>query len=218
MSKRLAYLHTVTSLPSVFASLSAEFIPEADIFHIVDESLLQNTIRANALSLSTIRRLITHLASAQEAGADMIMVTCSSVGPAVDIGKKLMDIPVFRVDQPMADKAVLTGTRIGVAATLQTTLDPTTDLVVTRAEAAGKEVEIFSKLCEGAFEAVISGETAKHDAIVSAGIKELVEKVDVIVLAQASMARVVDSIPEEDRPIPILSSPRLAVQHLATAI
>jgi hypothetical protein len=43
-------------------------------------------------------------------------------------------------------------------------------------------------------------------------------RVDVIVLAQASMARVVQGLPEKDRRVPILSSPRLAVERLAQVI
>jgi Asp/Glu/hydantoin racemase len=43
-------------------------------------------------------------------------------------------------------------------------------------------------------------------------------KVDVIVLAQASMARVVENLSKEERRVPILSSPRLAVEYLAKFI
>jgi Asp/Glu/hydantoin racemase len=214
----LAYIHTVTSLPAVFKALSSELIPDVDIFHIVDESLLQNTIRENRLTPTTMRRLIGYLASAKEAGADLVMVTCSSVGPAVDVAKTLFEMPVFRVDQPMADLAVKTGPRIGVAATLQTTLNPTAALIQARAAAAGKKVSVTARLCEGAFEAVVAGNTDRHDALVLAGLQELIPSVDVIVLAQASMARVVDSLPEAERVVPILSSPRLAVEFLAAVI
>jgi Asp/Glu/hydantoin racemase len=218
MPKRLAFLHTVATLAPTFKALSTELLPDVDVFHMVDESLLQNTIRENSLSKTTTRRLIDHLASAQEAGADLVMVTCSSVGPAVDLGKAMVSIPVFRVDQPMADLAVQMGSRIGVAATLRTTLDPTAALIKTRAQAAQKQVQVISRLCEGAFEAVMSGDTARHDQIVAAGLRELAEQVEVIVLAQASMARVVESLPADERRLPILSSPRLAVEHLAKVI
>jgi Asp/Glu/hydantoin racemase len=215
MAIRLAYIHTVTSLVSVFKSLTGELIPEADVFNIVDESLLQNTIRANQLSNTTRRRLAGYLISAEEAGAEAILVTCSSVGPAVDGGRSLVNVPVFRVDQPMADLAVKSGTRIGVAATLQTTLDPTSDLIHRLAEGRHKDVKVISRLCEGAFEAVIRGDTTKHDQLVAQGLRDLASQSDVIVLAQASMARVVEMLSEEDRKVPILSSPRLAVEHLA---
>ena len=218
MAKRLAYIHTVAGLAQVFKDLSNELLPGIDVFHIVDESLLQNTIRANQLSNTTTRRLIGYLRSAEEAGADLVMVTCSSVGPAVELGRSMVNLPVFRVDEPMADLAVQTGRLIGVAATLETTLNPTAALIRSRATRAGKQVEVLSKLCAGAFEAVISGDTARHDAIVSDGLRELIPLVDVIVLAQASMARVVQSLPEQDRRVPILSSPRLAVEHLARMI
>ncbi len=39
------------------------------------------------------------------------------------------------------------------------------------------------------------------------------ESVDIVVLAQASMARVADQVPEAERKTPILLSPRLGVQR-----
>jgi Asp/Glu/hydantoin racemase len=218
MVKRLALLHTVSTLVPVFKSLCTELIPDVDLYNIVDESLLQNTIRANQLTKATIRRLCSYVISAQEAGADMVMVTCSSVGPAAEASRALVDIPVYRVDEPMADYAVSVGKRIGVAATLSTTLEPTATLILARAAANQKEVRLVSKLCEGAFQAVTSGDAAKHDDIVRNGLRELIDQVDVIVLAQASMARVVDTLPDSEKRIPILSSPRMAIEYLAKVI
>jgi Asp/Glu/hydantoin racemase len=215
---RLAYIHTVPGLASTFAALSRELLPGVDVFHIVDESLLQNTIRAGSLTQMTTRRLAAYLVSAQEAGADLAMVTCSSVGPAVDISRPMVNIPVYRVDQPMVDQAVRTGSRIGVLATLQSTLNPTASLVRTRAQAAGREVEVVTRLCEGAFDAVVAGDTQTHDALVRQGLEDLAAQVDVVLLAQASMARLADSLPGGSLVVPVLSSPRLAVQHLAAEI
>ena len=81
---------------------------------------------------------------------------------------------------------------------------------------AGKEVQVISKLCEGAFDALMSGDASKHDAMVAKALKELSSEVDVIVLAQASMARVVDTLDEADKKIPILASPGIAIAHIAT--
>lgn len=115
----------------------------------------------------------------------------------------------------MADQAVQIGRRIGVIATLPTTLAPTADLVRRRAALAGKEVDIESRLCDGAFAALMSADAAAHDQMVAAALRELVHEVDVIVLAQASMARVVDSLSAEDKPVPILASPPIAMEYLA---
>jgi Asp/Glu/hydantoin racemase len=202
----------------VFADLCAKYLPGVKTFNIVDDSLIKNTIACGALTPDTARRVVNYADSAQDAGADMILYTCSSIGPAVEMAASLSRIPVLRVDQPMADQAVATGTRIGIVATLSTTLDPTTDLVRRRALAAGREVELKPRLCEGAFEALMSGDTATHDARVADALRALAKETDVIVLAQASMARVVDTLPEADRKVPILASPPIAMQHLATLL
>jgi Asp/Glu/hydantoin racemase len=216
--KRLTLIHTSAIMIPVFGELCAELLPDVEVVHMVDESLLKSIIADMRLVKSTARRVVAHIISAGQAGADCIMVTCSSIGPAADLGRQLMDVPVVRVDKPMAVSAIETGSRIGVVATLPSTLNPTADLIKAQAEKQAKDVEVIPKLCEGAFEAVISGDGVTHDKIVAAGIRELVEQVDVIVLAQASMARVVDNLGAENKKIPILSSPRLAVEHLVTLL
>lgn len=213
--KRVAFIHTATTLAATFKSLMTEIAPPADIFNVVDESLLQDTIRSGELTKKTIRRLVTYLALAQETGADLIMVTCSSIGAAADLGKSMVNIPVLRVDEPMAHKAVAIGNRVGVAATLSTTLTPTASLIQRKALEAGKQTQVISEVCTGAFEALLAGDTAKHDALVREGLEKLLPKVDVVVLAQASMARIVETLPPSDERVPILSSPRLAVEHIA---
>jgi Asp/Glu/hydantoin racemase len=186
-------------------------MPDVEVFNMVDESLIKNTIKANTVTPQTARRLIDHLKSAEEAGADAILVTCSSIGPAVEAAQQFINIPVIRVDVPLADKAIGIGSRIGVVATLPTTLEPTVALINRQAQRQGKAVDVVSTLCAGAFQAVAAGDTETHDRLVTAGIRELMAKVDVIVLAQASMARAANAIPEGERTVPILSSPQLAV-------
>ena len=211
----LAFLHTVLSLPPVFAALAEELLPNTELFHIVDESLLNVTRKTGALTAVTRRRVLGYLESAAEAGADLVLVTCSSIGPAVDAARDFVPVPVLRVDEAMADEAVRLGSRVGVIATLTTTLEPTAALVERRARVTGKDVEVVSHVCDGAFEAVQSGDRDRHDELVRAGVRRLGAAVDVIVLAQASMARVVDALPDEDRTVRILSSPRLGVIRAA---
>lgn len=216
--KTLGLLHTSATLVPVFAQLCKSKLPGVDTFNIADDSLIKDVIARNALTPKTARRVVEHITSAEAAGADYILVTCSSIGPAVEQAAALVGVPVLRVDLPMADEAVQTGSRIGVVATLPTTLAPTADLIRRRAAAAGKPIELTSRLCEGAFDALMSGDAAKHDAAVAQALKDLATKVDVIVLAQASMARVVDTLPAADRRVPILSSPALAIEYLASVL
>lgn len=216
--KTLGLVHTSATLVPVFTELCNKYLPGVKVFNIVDDSLIKNTIACGELTPSTSRRVVNYAGSAEEGGADFILFTCSSIGPAVETAATVTGVPVLRVDQPMADIAVQTGKRIGVIATLSTTLEPTTDLVRRRAIVAGKEIELVSKLCEGAFDALMSGDAATHDKKVGDALKQLSKEVDVILLAQASMARVVGTLEEADKKIPILASPEIAIQHIATLL
>ena len=176
---------------------------------MVDESLIQQTIAAGKLQKVTVRRLIGMVESASMIGVDGVLVTCSSIGPAVSLAARLFAIPVIRVDEAMAEKAVRQGRRIGVLATLRTTLEPTIALLREKSAAAGIATQIEESLCDGAFQAVLAGDTETHDHAVSQALTELAGKVDLVVLAQASMARVLQQMPELT--VPVLSSPELAV-------
>jgi Asp/Glu/hydantoin racemase len=216
--KKLGLIHTSATLVPVFAQLCKDKLPGVETFNIVDDSLVKGIREAGAITPQISRRVCDYLKSAELAGADQILVTCSSIGPAVEAGAKSVRVPVLRVDQPMADQAVAAGMRIGVVATLPTTLEPTADLIARRAATAGKRIELTSKLCEGAFEALMNGDAATHDAKVASVLRELSKQVDVIVLAQASMARVVEKLSPEDKRVPILASPAIAVDYLATVL
>jgi Asp/Glu/hydantoin racemase len=216
--KTLALIHTSATLVPVFAQLCKAKLPQVDTFNIVDDSLVRAIGARGSLTADIARRVEAYVTSAEAGGADYILVTCSSIGAAVEASAPFSAVPVLRVDQPMADLAVQTGRRIGVIATLPTTLNPTADLVRRRAALAGKEIELTSRLCAGAFEALMSGDSATHDTLVAAALRELSAQVDVIVLAQASMARVVETLAAADRRIPILASPPLAIDHLATVL
>jgi Asp/Glu/hydantoin racemase len=216
--KTLGLIHTSATLVPVFQQLCSQYLPQVKVFNIVDDSLIKNVISCGELTPTNARRVVNYVGSAEVAGADFILVTCSSIGAAVEAAANLTNVPVLRVDQPMADKAVQTGKRIGVVATLSTTLQPTSDLVKRRAAVAGKTIELETVLCEGAFDALMSGDTVTHDAMVAKALRELSAKTDVIVLAQASMARVADSLSPEDKKVPILASPGIAIQHIASVL
>jgi Asp/Glu/hydantoin racemase len=214
----IGFVHTVLSLPATFAGLAEELSPEAEVFHIVDESLLTVTRKGGSLTSLTRRRVLEHILSAADAGADVVVVTCSSIGPAVAASRAFAPVPVVRIDEAMADEAVRRGPRIGVLATLRTTLEPTAELVEQRAAAAGTPVTVVPRLCDGAFEALAAGDRDAHDELVREGMRRLVEDADVVVLAQASMARIADELPAAGQTVPVLSSPRLGMERVAELV
>ena len=212
--RRLALVHTVAALVPRFRELAGELMPDVETFDIVDETLLRDATAEGRVSLETARRLFAHLAAAERHGADAILVTCSSMGGTVDAARRFAGIPLLRVDQAMAEQAVSHGTRIGVLATLRSTLEPTGELVRRTAAEAARSVEVRERVCEGAFEALRAGDTDRHDDLVRDGLRELLGWADIIVLAQASMARVVDTLTAEERETPILTSPRLGMERM----
>jgi Asp/Glu/hydantoin racemase len=216
VAQTLAIIHTSPTLTPMFGSLCAHYMPGTAIFHMVDESLIADTIRVGRLRRVTIRRLLTMIESAASVGADAVLVTCSSMGDGVTLAQQLFDIPVIRVDEAMAEMAVRMGRRIGVMATLRTTLEPTIALLQKKAAEARVEIEIVDSLCDGAFEAVLAGDTVTHDRILSEALKNDMNGVDVVILAQASMARVVKTMPKNALSAPVLSSPELAVKSART--
>jgi len=218
MPHSLALIHTVVGLVPTFEDLVRRHLPGWAPFNIVDESLLRNVIRQSEAKSSTMRRLANHVWSAVDAGAEAILVTCSSIGPAVDATRPFCPVPLVRVDEGMADAALDAGNRIGVLATLSSTLEPTRDLLNSHAARAGRSLTIVASICEGAFASLAAGDRAGHDARVAEGIAALADQVDVIVLAQASMARVVDGELGSKIHIPVLSSPELGVLHLRSQL
>src|SRR3954471_16163557 len=169
--KTLALIHTSATLVPVFQQLCKAKLPAVDMFNIVDDSLVRAIGAKGSLTADIARRVASYITSAEAGGADFVLVTCSSIAPAVEAAAHFAAVPVLRVDQPIADRAVQPGRRVGVIATLPATLNPTADLVNRRAAAAGKTIELTSRLCEGAFEALMNGDAAKHDAMVAVALK-----------------------------------------------
>src|SRR5690606_31958932 len=160
--KTLGLVHTSATLVPIFQNLCKEYLPEVNTFNMVDDSLIKDVIANQKLTPTTAKRVVNQISSAELAGADYILVTCSSIGRAVEAAASLSNVPVIRVDLAMADLAIKTGKKIGVIATLSTTLDPTSDLVSRRAKIAHKEIELKSILCEGAFDALMNGNAELH--------------------------------------------------------
>lgn len=215
MAASVTLIHTVASLVEPFRNLAGELLPQVDVFHVVDESLLTVTRRRGEVTVQTRRRLLSHALSADDLGVSAILVTCSSMGPAVEAIQPFVAARLLRVDDAMADNAISLGRRIAVLGTLSTTMEPTRELIGSHAIEHGVQVSVESVVCEGAFEALASGDTATHDGLVRAALLRLAADNDVIVLAQASMARVLATLGDTALAIPVLTSPRSAMERLA---
>jgi Asp/Glu/hydantoin racemase len=123
-------------------------------------------------------------------------------------------VPNLKIDEPMAEKAVATGQKIAVLATVASTLGPTCRLLEAKARERGATVALTPRLCEGAFDLLLAGQTEEHDRRVADAVLAAARDHDVIVFAQASMARLVPQL-EGRVSTPLLASPALAMQKIA---
>ncbi len=215
--KRLALIHTVATVIPAFGELCDELLSDTKIVDLVDESILLDVIERGGLDADINRRVAALVIQAEAGGADVVMLTCSSISPCADIAAPLVSVPLLKVDEPMARAAVRDGGTIGVAATLPTTLNPTVSLLKARAAKARKRVRIRPHLCAGAFEALVSGDRPAHDRLVLDGVRDLLKTTHNVVLAQASMAVALAGA-ELPRAARIRTSPRLAVKNAARVL
>jgi len=214
MKKTIALIHTTKIVIEPIQKLFTEIIPEVKIFHLLDEGILEILFKKGGITPQVNKRVCNLVISAEEAGADLIMLTCSSISPCADIISEMISVPLLKIDEAMVNKAVDVGKVVGVLATSRTTLQPTRLFLEKVAKGKGKEILIKTCLCEEALKAVLAGKKEEHDEIVLKKINEISRKVDVIVLAQASLAEVVQKIDKKLIKVPVLSSPRMAVKNI----
>ncbi len=211
MGKTVFIVHTSSVSVVDLNALFAEMAPEATVRNIIDDSLLPEVLANGGVTPGVRRRVCQYVVQAEAAGASLIFNQCSSVGEAADIAATMVSVPLVKVDERMAETACRTGSRIGVVATLPTTMGPTVRLIKRMAQKLDCEVGVTEELSSGAFEKLISGDRAAHNEMVINSIHRLVEQVDVVVCAQGSMLALKPDLGETR--VPVLTSPPLGVQY-----
>ena len=176
-----------------------------------DPSIIADAVKNGSPSREAAGRLIGMYAQAMQSGADAILNICSSVGDiagAAQSALKLAGVPLVRIDEKMAEEAVKGYTRIGIIATLSSTLEPTRRLLIACAEKAGKEIELTGVLADNAF-------GAGAEPLIEAAKR--LEKAECIVLAQGSMADSRDAV-EKASGKPTFASPYWGAKGVYEAV
>ena len=220
MEKTLALIHTSFVFLNVEKSLMqmlSEVLSKVKSFNIVDDALLADVIREGRVTPAITGRMCFYCMAAEAKGANAILSLCSSVGDAVDVARNLVSIPILKIDDAMTEKAVSAAEKIGVLATVPSTLGPTIRLLQSKANLIRKQVETEPILCEGAFDVLMSGAKEKHDQMVLEKARSVAENFDVLLLAQASMARLADRMSEEVAK-PVFSSPKSFVEKVTQLV
>ena len=216
MQKKVVLLHTsfvFFDKERLLFDLLEEMLPDVTMTNIVDDKILREVMDIGHITPDITRRMCHYVLAADAMHVDAIFNTCSSLGPTMNVAQEMVNTPVVKIDEGMAEKAAHDGQRIGVLATVPTTLKPTIDLIKEKSISLNRETATREALCEGAFEILMGGDVERHDDIVSKRAEEVAEWADTLVLAQCSMARLAPRLSEETGR-PVLSSPYLGVERL----
>jgi Asp/Glu/hydantoin racemase len=214
MSTTVALIHAVVPAMPPMREALQQALPDVKVLNLLDEGLLSEIDRRGGLTAECVDRLATQVRLAIEAGASAVLLTCNAYSPVVgDIQARVPGTPVLAVDQVMVDQAVASATRIGVLATVPAGLEQQRSSLQRAADRTGKRIEIVPSLHPEAMAALNQGDPQTHDRILLAALPALAAQVELVLLAQASMARLVPKLPK-DLPVPVLASPTLAVERL----
>jgi Asp/Glu/hydantoin racemase len=213
MTKTLGLIYTAPAIVESVTKTVFEVMPSVQKFDIIDNRIIPVILSSGGLTPKVHRVVASYVRTAEDEGADAVLVTCSSISPCVDTVKPLVSVPVFKIDDPMTDIAVEKASKIGVVATNAATLGPTTELLREKAKSKGKKVEVTTELCKGAFEALSNKDIATHDRLVLEGIRRTAQTTDLLVLAQASMTRIIPQLGDQFK-VPVLTSLRSGIEQI----
>lgn len=208
---KIACLHSTDSNIAVFEAAAAALgLAPGALRHAVRADLAAAAERAGDLTAEVAAEVSAALI-ALAGDADAVLLTCSTLGPAVSAAAPHMTVPVLRVDAALADEAVAAGGTVVVLCTAEATIGPTTRLFTAAAAKTGAVIDV--RLVDGAWQRFKAGDGDGYlAAIAKAASAARTPGVTAVALAQASMAGAAERVADEVKP---LTSPAVG---LASAI
>jgi len=210
---RIACLHTAESNVGVFdAALDNLGLAGVELRHSVRSDLLGAAERAGGLTPAITAQTAEALRDLCD-GADAVLLTCSTLGPAAEAATRTTSIPVMRVDAALAREAVKDGGKVAVLCAVETTVVPTKLLFEAAAHATGAEIIVH--LVPHAWEAFKAGDHDRYLAMIAQAANEATRSgVTRVALAQASMAGAAALVATGPRP---LNSPTVGLAAAVAA-
>ena len=213
---RIGLIHvTMNSVQPILEAFQIH-APQVTLVNFMDESLIFELNETGIVTKSMARRLLNLVEKAVMSSVDGILLTCSSFTPVVAEISHLFDVPILSADLSMLERAVDMGTRIGVIATIEAAGPTTTTILEEISSKRQKDVTIKTVIIPEAFKALQNGERTKHDELIHQKALELMIDCDVILFAQFSMARALETL--DFSTTPILTSPEISVKSIVAEI
>jgi len=174
----------------------------------VAEELLADA-RKQGLTTAMVKRIEQALLTAASSGAKVVVCTCSTIGSVAESFQS-DTFTAMRIDRAMANEALNLGERILVLAALESTLGATRELIEGSARTLSKTPQLDVMHIADAWQHFEANDMNAYFEAIARVLKANATNYDVLVLAQASMARAADLCSELSTPI--LSSPTLGVK------
>jgi len=208
--KTLAILHAAVFTAQTVQPYIDEFIPEVQVVHLGDDTIQRDNLAAPVGTIPKVNffKFTTYCHFMEEAGADLILLGCSTFNRAAELARPMINVPIMNIDRPMMDLAVQQGSRVGLIGTLPSTMPSSERLLREAARDAGKDVTVETALLSEAFKALRAGNTALHNEMLKEAIDDMSRRVDAIVLAQVSMSAIEKELGETR--VPVYNSGRTA--------
>ncbi len=206
MPKTLGIIHAVSLTINAVKPYVQKYIPDVDIMNLCDDTIQRDNIAAGVgvIPKRNYYKFAQYSHNLEEAGVDLILLACSTFNYSAELARPMINTPIAQIDRPMMELAVKTGSRIGMLATLPTTVPSSERLLYIAADEAGKKITHETVLCSAAFEELNKGNTDKHNEILMAAIDDLSKRVDCIVMAQLSMSALAPFL--KDTKVPVYNS------------
>ncbi len=211
--KTVALIHTVKNVANTFEEALRDGVEETiRVYNLLDDYLANHPNEVGEFTINNRNRLFLDLKAQEMTGADLIVTTCSTLTPVVDMLRPFIKVPVIAIDDAMSAKGITYGRRILIMATAESTVEPTREKLKKEAAAAGVEIDLDQIVCKEAFRAMKELEINVHDSILREEAGKI-QNYDCVILAQASMAHLQKDI-EDICKIVTLSSPALCIRQV----
>jgi hypothetical protein len=217
MSKRIMLVHAfLPSMPPIVEAFKQGW-PEAEVLNLVDEALYADVSPEGVMKPGVADRVASLLKHCVLSGADGIVFTGSTFGPAVDAARPSISVPMLKADEAMAERAVALGQRILVVCTAMRAIPVVRGNIEAAAKKAGVRPTIESLCVPGAKDAISAGNEETHDRLIAEFVEREQHEYDVIVFGQISMvpsrARLTSGVAAR-----VLCSPESTVGHLRSLL
>ena len=187
MSKRIFLVHpTLLAMPPVDEAFKMLW-PDAKILNVLDESLYSDIPQDGKLAPEITTRLVNLFRHCELSGADGIIFSGSTFGPAVEQARKSVKLPVLRIEEAMMDDAAARGGSVLLVCTQKRAQPVVRGTLDASAKRAGKTLAITELWVAGARDALNKGDNDAHDRLI-AEQTDAAGEFDQIVFGMMSMA------------------------------